>query len=672
MSHKSSIALRNVIQLNPFDAVVILKQQNSEFYVEMVNSRATILFNNKYEPGMLAETFFSNKSWTQLGNNINEKIGEILSLQVDQQLSLEYLVQQIITLDGTYYCLIFRVESEKAYEKLEENESRMKHLYFLEQYVDPIISLNLQGEIIYINKAAERKLSATNINVIGKSIFDLVMSIDEDRFRELFVRTLNGSPMGLPKIELKSEYFTEEPVYVNSFPTYWDGQVIGAHIVIKNITELFKDREAYKYVTYYDELTKLYNRRALNDHWQSILKSNNHTKYAIVLVDLDRFKRFNESLGKKKADLILAEISDRFNNIRHIDCEIYRYNGDEFVFLINYERLEDVENIYIKRIFEEINAPIIFENQEYYVTASIGIALSENQEELELDKLLHQADQALFHVKLEERGRFKYYEPCMSRAFPNAALMESHLKRAIEFDELTLYLQPQLDLTSGTVNSFEALLRWENRKFGSVSPMQFIPIAESSGLIIEIGDWVINKACEYIKEWQQKQYKPVRIAVNISPVQFKQVDFVSKVRNMVEKHGINPALLELEITETSMSNVEETSKTLKLLKEIGVYVAVDDFGTGYSSLSYLKMFPVDVIKIDQSFIADISKNKKNEAIIEAIIGMSHSLGLQVIAEGVEEKNQEHFLREHKCQKVQGYLYNRPMPVEEIIKMYIAI
>lgn len=672
INKKSSVTLRNIIQLNPFDAVVILKKQDDIFFVEMANPRATVLFNTQYETGMLASSFFARQNWMQLEESINNASSEILNFKLDQHLSMEYVVHPINTIDGLYYCIILRVESEKAYESLEEKESKMRHLYFLEQYVDPVISLDLEGNIIYINKSAERKLSYSNINLIGNSIFDLVELNDRESFLELFERTIKGSPMGLPKVELRNDYFIEEPVYINSFPTYWDGHVIGAHIVIKNITELFKERDAYKYVSYYDELTQLYNRRALNDHWQSILKKNEELNYALVLVDLDRFKRFNESLGKKKADAILAIISERFHKLRHIDCEIYRYNGDEFVFLILYERIDDVENLYIKRIFEEIHEPILFEQHEYYLTASIGVTLSENMRELELDRLLHQADQALFHVKMTGRGHFKYYDQSMSKAFPNAALMETHLKRAIEFDELDIYFQPQLDLTTGTVNSFEALLRWENRKFGHVSPTQFIPIAESSGLIVEIGDWVLNKACQYLKEWQNKNYKPVRIAVNISAIQFKQPEFVTKVSNLVEEYGIKPELLELEITETSMSDVEETTKTLKALKEIGVYVAVDDFGTGYSSLSYLKMFPVDVIKIDQSFIADISKNEKNETIIEAIVAMSHSLGLEVIAEGVEELLQEDFLRALQCQKVQGYLYNRPLPADEAIEKYLHV
>lgn len=669
MSHKSSITLRNIVQLNPFDGVAIVKKHKTEFIVEMVNAKATVLFNEHYESKMSAEQFFSLENWKVIKESFLHK-GEIKTLNLGSKGNIEFVVQNLLVSGQQYYCIIMRIVSEKTNEII-EYENKVKHLYFVEQYVDPVISLNLKGEIIYINKAAERKLSSSETNILGQSIFDILENDYKKQFLELFKRTVNGSPMGLPRLELKNNIFTEEPVYINSFPTYWDGDVIGAHIVIKNITELFKERDAYKYITYYDELTKLLNRRALNDHWQVISKKIPSENYAVILVDIDRFKRFNESLGKKKADMMLAMICERFENIRTDYCEVYRYNGDEFVFLVRYTELKEVECI-IQKIFKEIKHPIIFEEQEYYISASIGVSLSEQSETVELDKLLHHADQALFHVKLNGRNHYRFYEKGMSKAFPNAALMESHLKRAIEFDELALFLQPQLDLKTGTISSFEALIRWENRKFGSVSPQQFIPLAESSGLILEIGDWVLNRACEYIKEWEEKNYKPFRIAVNISPVQFKQENFVEKVEQLINSYDINPKLLELEITEGSMTNIEETTKTLKQLKRLGVYVAVDDFGTGYSSLSYLKMFPVDVIKIDQSFIADISRNEKNEAIIEAIITMSHSLGLEVVAEGVEEKNQECFLRQRNCQKVQGYLYNRPLPVDEILKLYISI
>ncbi len=263
----------------------------------------------------------------------------------------------------------------------------------------------------------------------------------------------------------------------------------------------------------------------------------------------------------------------------------------------------------------------------------------------------------------------RFYRSEMSQAFPNEVLMEAHLKRAIEFDELSIHLQPQIDLHTNSIDSFEALIRWNNRKFGYVPPSQFIPLAESSGLIIQIGDWVLEQACKNLQEWKAKGYRPVRIAVNISPKQFKEENFALKIEQLLKKYNIEPKYLELEITESSMVNINETHSILTKLKQLGVFVSVDDFGTGYSSLSYLKKYPIDIIKIDQSFIRDINKDEKNEAIIKAIITLSHNLGMDVIAEGVEEEFQEQFLKQHNCRKGQGYLYNKPLPVDQIIKEY---
>lgn len=426
---------------------------------------------------------------------------------------------------------------------------------------------------------------------------------------------------------------------------------------------------AHKKAAYEDELTGLLNRRALQEQWEQMIEEKKMLHTALLIVNLDRFKKFNESLGKPMADGMIAVISSWFKGLRSDRCEVFRYNGDEFVFTYHYQQREEVEQL-AAHILQLLKRPIVVEQQDYYVTASIGIAISIAEQSPQLDTMLHHADQALFHVKNHGRNHYSFYQKEMNQVFPNEALLEAHLRRAVELDELSIHFQPQIDLQSKRSNSFEALLRWHNRKFGFVSPGQFIPLAESSGLIIEIGDWVLEKVGEYMKEWREKGYRPVRIAVNISPKQFRQADFVSKIEQLIKRYELDPALLELEITESSMANVEDTTTALQKLKQIGVYVSVDDFGTGYSSLSYLKTYPIDIIKIDQSFIADIKKDKKNEAIIEAIISLSHSLGLEVIAEGVEREDQEKFLSSLQCKKVQGYLYDKPLPVEKMITQYL--
>ncbi|WP_431029310.1 putative bifunctional diguanylate cyclase/phosphodiesterase [Lysinibacillus sp. LZ02] len=530
-------ALQQIIQLNPFDAVIVLKKVQYRYEIECVNEKAIQLFQEPSNVKMDAECFFGAIDWQTL-NPFVEKLSnqvEYINLKLEQQMAL--YMQKLVINDESYILIVLRAV--------------INHEHFV----------------------------------------------------------------------------------------------------------------------YEDELTNLFNRRALQHQWSSFTEQRIKRHVALLIIDLDRFKKFNESLGKQKADGMLAIISERFTALRHKHCEIFRYNSDEFVFVIGYDAQAEVE-VLAAQILTLLKEPIVVDEQDYYVTASIGIATSIAEQKPQLDTMLHHADQALFYVKNHSRGDYRFYRKEMSQVFPNEALMEAHLRRAIELNELSVHFQPQMDLQSNEINSFEALIRWHNRKFGFVSPAQFIPLAESSGLIIEIGDWVLERVCQYLQEWKQKGYRPVRIAVNISPKQFKQEHFAKKVERVIKQYDIAPAQLELEITEGSMTNVHETTAILNELKQLGVFVSVDDFGTGYSSLSYLKTYPIDIIKIDQSFIADIEEDEKNEAIVKAIILLSHTLGLEVIAEGVEKKNQEQFLLKNHCKKVQGYLYNKPLPVEEIVEQYL--
>ncbi|MER2105384.1 MAG: bifunctional diguanylate cyclase/phosphodiesterase [Solibacillus sp.] len=542
----SNMAIRNevlsrILQLNPFDAVVILRKEEQQFFVTKANERANELIDRKLKQEIEADTYFGSFYW---------------------QLFSKFLVsEETMTICET-----------------------------------------VNGEPL--------KVAKSNIAIDGIG-YDIII-----------IRELNDA-------------------------TY---------------TNMSK-------IVFLDELTGLFNRRALNEHWRERLVNEERGHVALVLVDLDRFKKFNESIGKQKADGMLTEVSERFRQLRTTHCEVYRYSGDEFVFLLEYENHSEVEAL-AAAVLKLLDAPFVVDGQEYYITASIGIAFALKEQEQDLETLLHYADQALFHVKEHGRAHYRFFESKMSLTFPNDALMEAHLRRAVEFDEMQLHFQPQIDLGTNQINSFEALIRWNNRKFGAVPPSEFIPIAESSGLILPLGDWILERVFRYQKEWREKGYRVVRIAINISPKQFKQEKFVEKLQVLLERYKIEPSSIELEITEGSMMNVEETLVILQQLKNLGVYVSVDDFGTGYSSLSYLKKYPIDIIKIDQSFIADIAKDKKNEAIVKAIILLSHNLGLEVIAEGVEEKKQEQFLKEYNCQKVQGYLYNKPLPAQRIVEKYL--
>jgi EAL domain-containing protein (putative c-di-GMP-specific phosphodiesterase class I) len=325
---------------------------------------------------------------------------------------------------------------------------------------------------------------------------------------------------------------------------------------------------------------------------------------------------------------------------------------------------------YAQQLLNEFGKPFYYNHQEYFISASIGIAVYPEDGKT-LEDLLRKSKQALAFVKDRGRSHYRFYQKAMNSTFPDEALMESHLRRAIELNELTIHYQPQVDLKTGHISSFEALLRWNNGKFGFVSPVQFISIAEESGLIHGIGDWVLDHVCKQLKEWQNKQFKAVRIAVNISPKQFRMENFVDKLKEKISYYGIVPSSLEVEITEGALTIVNETLATLNELKKIGIFISVDDFGTGYSSLSYLKQYPIDIIKIDRSFIKDIEFDVKNKVIAKTIINLAHSLGMEVIAEGVEKDLQAMILLEAKCQKAQGFLYSKAVPVEEIVEKYLG-
>ena len=653
---------QQLIQLNPFDAVVCLKKVDTAvFEVVEFNDKLSLLLELQDSSAKNAEHFFSEPCWLQLSELLNQDVNQQHVLTLGTDLPKKTFVIHVQHLANSMVAMIFRAtQSEVA-----------PYLQFVEQHVSPVLTTDLQGRIIHQNVAATSALSREQHSLIGLDIFSLLESRYSNEFKLLFAKTIEGSAFGMPRCLLKGQLLSKEPFYLRTHPTYYNGEVIGVHLFVKDANSFMNDHEAFYYLALMDELTGIWNRKAFKEHWLHHLndKKQEHKQAALILVDIDRFKKFNESLGESKGDELMRMFSHRLRELCYSKCSLYRYNSDEFIFVLKDATIQKIEHT-ANAILDVLKQPFMIDGQEYFISVSIGISLSP-ADGRDLETLVRKADKALFSVKEHGRSHYRYYREDMTAVFPNEALMEAHLRRAIEFNELSLHLQPQMDLANNSINSFEALLRWNNRKFGFVSPAQFIPIAEASGLIIEIGDWIIDEVCRYQREWQSKGYRPVRIAVNISPKQFRKENFARKIKAALKKYSVPPELLEVEITESSMTNVHETYSILTELKQLGVYVSVDDFGTGYSSLSYLKRYPIDIIKIDQSFIADIAKDDKNEAIIKAIISMSHNLGLEVIAEGIEETSQVDFLKRHHCQKGQGYLYNKPLPVETIVQQYFV-
>jgi diguanylate cyclase (GGDEF)-like protein len=425
------------------------------------------------------------------------------------------------------------------------------------------------------------------------------------------------------------------------------------------------------YMAYHDQLTGLPNRSSLKKELDNAVAEaiELDQEFALMFIDLDRFKFFNDSMGHVAGDHLLKEVGRRLSSISQRGYKVFRQGGDEFIIIVPNSSREHSEAFAEKlnRMFEK---PFILEKKEFFITASIGISLFPTDGN-DVDTLVKNADTALYRAKELGRALYQFYSTDLQKQSSHLMHIETGLRRAIEKNELEIYYQPQLDLSSGKVTSFEALLRWNHPTLGFVSPAEFIPIAEDTGLILSIGEWLVHTVCQNLKRWKESGYGTVSVGINLSPKQFQQPELVNMIQRNIEENQIYPGSLEIELTEGAMLDPKKTMLTLAKLKEIGVRIAVDDFGTGYSSLSYIKKLPIDTLKIDKSFVKDVLRDEKDAAITTTIIHLAQSLGLSVIAEGVEEEQQVEFFKIMGCHKVQGYFFSKPIPEDELIEHYLT-
>lgn len=445
------------------------------------------------------------------------------------------------------------------------------------------------------------------------------------------------------------------------------------------LRDLQSSEEQLRYLAYHDDLTGLANRQSFREHLQKFLTLAKRDKHhvGVLFIDLDRFKRINDTLGHEFGDKLLAKVAKiLLNNLRDCDLiardakendvsEVARLGGDEFIVMLS--KVGDTNDIaqVAQRIIDSVSKPIKIGQYEVVVTPSLGISVyphdGENGEEL-----MKNADVAMYYAK--ERGRrcYKFYSDSLNARALERLQLEESLRTALVREEFELYYQPQVDLKSEQITSVEALIRWNHPTLGMVSPGEFIPIAEETGLIIEIGEWVMKTACAQAKSWIDEGYPPCRMSINLSSVQFKRSALTETIKEVIEETGLPPEYLELELTESAvMTDVEQNIQRLKQLKNMGIKIAIDDFGTGYSSLSYLKKFPIDTLKIDRSFVTDLAENKEDEAIVKAIMALADTMNLGVIAEGVESQSQLAILRQYECELIQGYLFSRPLNKDDI-------
>lgn len=439
------------------------------------------------------------------------------------------------------------------------------------------------------------------------------------------------------------------------------------HALMQIMTER---KQAHLYhLAHYDALTGLPNRLLFEDRLTQALVHERRTGklVALLFLDLDRFKAINDTFGHAVGDLLLKAVGERLSQSVRASDTVARMGGDEFTLIFSgIHEPRDAGKI-AHLILEVMAKPFMLEGHEVFVSTSIGITLYPlDTDGIDLiETLLKNADTAMYKAKDQGKNNYQFFTPEMNVATLERMLLENDLRKALENGEFILHYQPRIHCADGSVSGMEALIRWRHPKLGLVSPATFIPLAEETGLIVPIGEWVLRTACSQTKAWHDAGMPPLRVAVNISARQFKHADLILTIENVLHETGLNPRYLEVELTESlAMEDVQQTIITLNALNAMGISIAIDDFGTGYSSLAYLKRFPVDFLKIDQSFVRDIVDNDDSAAIAKAIIALAHNLNLEVVGEGVETSDQFDFLRQHDCEEVQGYLFSRPLCVEE--------
>lgn len=450
------------------------------------------------------------------------------------------------------------------------------------------------------------------------------------------------------------------------------GDVQNLILIFSDITERKVIERRIHKLAYFDPLTGLPNRSQMHERLEQMVTTarSNNTHISVLFLDLDRFKPINDSMGHPAGDAVLKEVAFRLKACIKDKDLVSRMSGDEFTIALTDRRNSDsAANTAVKvgeRIIHALQQPFLIEQKELFLTGSIGIAIYPNDGHT-VTELLKNSDMAMYHAKSQGRNSVQFFDEQMNKKAVDLLEMENDLRYAIERKEFELYYQPQFASSDGRIQGVEALLRWHHETKGMISPGLFIPIIEDTGLIIPIGEWVLRKACSDMAKWQQEGVAIERIAINVSARQFKQTGFIALVEEVINSTGIDPSQLELELTESLLiDDLEHTLEALSLLRKMGVRMAIDDFGTGYSSLNYLKRFPVDTLKIDQSFIRGLPESAEDGQITRTIISMAHNLGLGVIAEGVETQEQLEFLRQVECEEVQGFYFSKPLPEKELL------
>ncbi len=591
---------------------------------------------------------------------------ESLATQALQAGAQDYLIKGQIETRGLLRALRYAIERKGMEEALFVVKERAQ--VTLNCIGDAVVCTDISGNITFLNRVAEKMTGWSWEEAVGRPM-DGVFRIQDALTRETTPNPMEMA-MGLDRtmhlpsncILIRRDGF-ETPIEDSIAPIHdREGKATGAVIVFRDVSSARAMAEQMTHSAQHDFLTGLPNRMLLNDRVsQAISAAARHTKkVAVLFLDLDGFKHINDSLGHPIGDNLLQSVAKRLLGCVRSSDTVSRQGGDEFVVLLSEMEHQEDAAIAARRMLQSVAEAHSIDLHDLRVTTSIGVSVFPD-DGLNAETLIKNADTAMYQAKENGRQSYQFFKPAMNVRAVERQSIEESLRRALEQKEFSLHYQPKVRLATGEITGAEALLRWTHPTRGPVSPANFIPVAEDCGLILPIGQWVLREACKQARTWLDAGLPLGTIAVNISSMEFREDSFLDSVFSTLSETGLDPKCLELELTESVlMKRAESAASVLKTLRARGVQIAVDDFGTGYSSLSYLRKFPIDALKIDQSFIRQITSAPDDTTIVTAVISMGRSLKLRVIAEGVETRGELEFLRSHQCEEAQGYYFSRPV------------
>ena len=578
-----------------------------------------------------------------------------------------------------------QLEAENLKMQMRLRESEKLHRYIVNKSPDIVYILDKNGCFTFVNKRVETLLGYRMSEILGKHYTELVHDDDLEKAQFKFNERRTGKRASI-NIELKLKCKNNDqhrnfdnrilPIEINSVGVYSlqdsdkDNNFIGTYGIARDITDRIEAEEIIRFQAYHDMLTRLPNRTLLQDRLKQAITyaRRNNTNLSVMFLDLDRFKMINDTLGHLIGDHLLQAVAMRLRHCLREGDTLARLGGDEFTLLLPEVQSKDDAELIARKIIKSLKMPFKIDDHELFISTSIGIS-HYPEDGNTMESLIKHADIAMYSVKGNGKNGYQFYNDNMIDAYSKNLSLENDLRRALENNQFKIYYQPQINIETNEVVAMEALIRWQHPERGLITPSEFIALAEETRLIKKIGNWMIENACHELARWHAMGLDNIRIAINVSAIQLEQENFVSFVLNTLSKNGLDGKFLEIEITEnTLMDDTDDGINKLRELSTHNIKIAIDDFGTGYSSLNYLKCLPIDTLKIDQSFIRDMSKSEEDSSIIKAIIAMAHGLNLNIISEGVETEAQLKQLSEWRCKNMQGFLFGRPMPDNEAVDM----